>query len=59
MREAMAASLAAANDAKKKKKKKKGAGGQGHSDDWNLVGKFSLLEHCMHYWRTDTYRKPC
>jgi hypothetical protein len=40
MREAMAASVAAANDAKKKKKKKKGAGGQGHSDDWNLVGKF-------------------
>ncbi|KAJ9589026.1 hypothetical protein L9F63_017670 [Diploptera punctata] len=37
MREAMAASMAAANDAKKKKKKKKGAGGQGHSDDWNLV----------------------
>jgi hypothetical protein len=43
MREAMAASLAAANDAKKKKKKKKGTGPQGHSDDWNLVGKFCLL----------------
>lgn len=43
MREAMAASLAAANDAKKKKKKKKGSGPQGHSDDWNLVGKFCLL----------------
>jgi len=45
MREAMAASLAAANDAKKKKKKKKGAGGQGHSDDWNLVGKYTLLKN--------------
>jgi hypothetical protein len=45
MREAMAASMAAANDAKKKKKKKKGAGGQGHSDDWNLVGKFFSLGH--------------
>jgi hypothetical protein len=45
MREAMAASLAAANDAKKKKKKKKGTGPQGHSDDWNLVGKFFLLVH--------------
>jgi hypothetical protein len=49
MREAMAASLAAANDAKKKKKKKKGAGGQGHSDDWNLVGKFCFSEPCIHY----------
>ncbi|KAK7873317.1 hypothetical protein R5R35_011373 [Gryllus longicercus] len=29
--------MAAATEAKKKKKKKKGAGGQGHSDDWNLV----------------------
>jgi hypothetical protein len=45
MREAMAASMAAVNDAKKKKKKKKGAGGQGHSDDWNLVGKFFSRGH--------------
>nr|CAD7452856.1 unnamed protein product [Timema tahoe] len=30
--------LAAANEAKKKKKKKKGSG-QGHADDWNLVGR--------------------
>nr|CAD7258739.1 unnamed protein product [Timema shepardi] len=30
--------LAAANEAKKKKKKKKGSG-QGHPDDWNLVGR--------------------
>ena len=45
MREAISASLAAANDAKKKKKKKKGAGGQGHSDDWNLVGKYTLLKN--------------
>jgi hypothetical protein len=44
MREAMAASMAAVNDVKKKKKKKKGAGGQGHSDDWNLVGMFSHLD---------------
>ncbi|PSN54996.1 hypothetical protein C0J52_02315 [Blattella germanica] len=38
-RSAMREAMVAANDAKKKKKKKKGSGGQGHSDDWNLVGK--------------------